>query len=186
MGMFDTIILDPDFKLGLSKDNQKILDKVIDKRKWSREFQTKDLECWLNIYRLDKNNKLWEETGNKKGRKWKRFYHSGRVTFYDYITNDNSKHDVRLEFVATFDKGCVKQITNHLDTQDNTTRIHNMKKFEQNRKRYDAMRDKIWYKIYYNTYKRPGHYMLNKLIKLSQSVSHFLQRGRVNKLLFPW
>jgi hypothetical protein len=186
MGMFDTIILDPDFNLGLSKDDQKTLDRAIGERNWTREFQTKDIECWLNRYHLDKNNKLWEETGNKKGRKRKRLYHDGKVTFYDYITNDKIKYDVRLEYIAVFDRGCIKKITNHLEIQDNTTRIHNMNSFEQNRKRYDAMRNKVWYKIYYNTYKRPGLYILNKLIKIAQSFTHQLQRGRTNKLLFPW
>lgn len=186
MGMFDTIIIDSEFDLNLTTNEQKLLDKVIGNKQWKREFQTKDLECWLNKYQLDKHNKLWIHTEAKRGRKFKRLYHDGKVTFYDYITNDDINFDIRLEYVAVFLKGKIKHLTKNFEKQDNYTRVHNMKLFEQNRKRYDAMRDKVWYKIYHNTYKRPGIYVINKLIKATQSLTHQLQRGRTNKFLFPW
>jgi hypothetical protein len=172
MGMFDTIILDPKFDLGLTKSEQKKLDKVLNKQKWNREFQTKDLECWLNRYKLDKNNKLWEETGNKKGRKWKRHHHTGRVTFYTYINCDTTTYDIRLEYVATFYRGEMKDVVKYFDETDNTARISNIEKFEQLRKKHDLKRSSVLYKLTGIVYRRPLRYTLHKLSLLFRKLEH--------------
>ena len=185
MGMFDTIIVDSKFNLNLTRKQQEQLDRALGDNKWDREFQTKDLECWLCKYRLDKNNRLWQENEKQSGRKWKRLYHTGQVCFYTYIDDDQHKHDIRLEYTVTFVKGTITDMHKRFDLQDNSTRITNAKMFEHNRRKHDAMRATMWWKAYNIIYKTPGRWLIDMLAKILYK-SHIFVSIRCRRVLFPW
>ena len=154
MGLFDRVKVDARFPMKIRKPELKVIDQVLGLNQiWDREFQTKDLECWMQDYTIDKSGKLWiYADGNDKR---KRVYHHGEVELYTIITNDETAFDVDISLHLTLNKGVAKVTRSCVEKKSNSTRLKNMKLFEENRKKYDTLRTTTCYKIYRALYREP-------------------------------
>ena len=130
MGMFDTLKVN--YPLPLNKKELTVFSNI----DWSdRAFQTKDLECTLSTFTLNKNGTLcytkvegeWVRTmtekEEKKARKKNRFVwsnkfvetsrkkvkhnYTGSIDFYEML-QDKDGNEWWVEFTATFEKGKLK------------------------------------------------------------------------------
>ena len=130
MGMFDTLKVN--YPLPLNKKEQTMFSNI----DWKdAAFQTKDLDCTLTTYTLNKNGNLcctkvdgdWIRTmtkeEEKKARKKNRFVwphkfveksrknvkynYTGSINFYEAVL-DNDGNEWWVEFTGTFEKGKLK------------------------------------------------------------------------------
>lgn len=167
MGMFDYIKLSPKIDLKLTKKQKAQLTKASGGR-WSRKLQTKCFDNMLDHYYVDASGKLWSDghlyyKPTKKRRQ--RITHTGVVEVHDYITNDNLNTDLSFSVELEFTRGVFKRAKNVVTEEcDNSTRISNQKTFEENRKRWDALRTSTKYKIYKSVYKKPIYFIFNVII----------------------
>ena len=124
MGMFDTIAVAE--KLPIT---QEMIDLGLEEK--LQEFQSKDLNCCLDLYFMQ-NGRLFVEKyketkwieGDKKAKSiFARLGHMerndpyqedtnfhGKVNFYNYIMDVAGKYDCMIEFCATYDKGQLEKI----------------------------------------------------------------------------
>ena len=184
MGLFDRVKIDDRLDLKLKKVDAMSIHKASEgDNKWKHDLQTKDLENWMQDFSIDSKGKLWIYEDPKDKRKRKKYPHTGDIEVYTIITNDSSEYDVDVNVELTFDKGIGKVKQTTVRRSPNDTRLKNEKQFEENRKRYDALRQTTRYKIYKTLYKCPVSWTLYGLSKMFYSLSHAMQRLRY-KLLF--
>lgn len=105
MGLIDRAKIDNDFNLKIKKADLKAIEQVTDNADWKSDMQTKDLECWMQDYLLDKAGKLWIYKHPTDKRQRKIVQHDGVVNFYTIITNDQTDHDVDVNVCVIFTKG---------------------------------------------------------------------------------
>lgn len=163
MGMFDTIAVAE--KLPIT---QEMIDLGLEEK--LQEFQSKDLNCCLDLYFMQ-NGRLFVEKyketkwieGDKKAKSiFARLGHMerndpyqedtnfhGKVNFYNYIMDAAGKYDCMIEFCATYNKGQLEKIELvEFEKTDNTPR-----KERDLAWRKEAERIKnAWYNKYFKFY----------------------------------
>lgn len=185
MGLFDRVKIDARFAMKIARRELKIIDQVLGLDQiWDRDFQTKDLECWMQDYTIDKSGKLWIYADDNDKRKRKRVMHNGDVELYTIITNDDTTFDVDITLNILFTKGVAKVIKSSVDKQSNSTRLKNKKLFEDNRKKYDALRSTSRYRLYQLLYRQPVRLFLRMIRKLGQLVVRFADK--TERVLLFW
>ena len=124
MGMFDTIAVAEKLPITQEMTDLGLQEKL-------QEFQSKDLECALDLYFMQ-NGRLFVEKyketkwieGDKKAKSvFARLGHMerndpyqedthfhGKVNFYNYIMDAAGKYDCMIEFCATYNKGQLENI----------------------------------------------------------------------------
>jgi len=185
MGLFDRVKLDDRLNLKLKKADAATINNVsAGNNKWKQDMQTKDLENWMQDYTIDSKGKLWIYEDPRDKRKRKKFTHTGLIDVYTIITNDETDYDADVNVSIKFDNGIGKVVSTKVTKSSNATRIKNENIFEENRKKYDAMRRKTWFKVYRNIYKRPVSWSINKTSHALYALSMGVQRLRF--ILLPW
>ena len=183
MGLFDRVKVDDRFKLKLTKADTETINNATSNSDWKMDFQTKDLENWMQDFSIDSKGKLWIYEDPKDKRKRKKFPHTGDVDIYTIITNDDNEHDVDVNITLSFDNGIGKVKTSKVEKHCNKTRLKNEAEFESNRKRYDALRQTNRYKLYRLVYRKPISVTLGALSRFCYKLSTGLQTLKY-KLLF--
>lgn len=117
MGMFDYIEIDKSIKIPLNKELRSL---QVDPH--SFEFQTKDLDNVLCVYRVNKNKRLYKE---KKATR----YH-GEIVFGTFYST--STMDYFIDYKAKFTEGVLQSIKLvHFDSFSNEERKKKRKEFEE-------------------------------------------------------
>lgn len=101
MGMFDTVIIEQ-----LKLNTPKVVSNFLSKNNapFPTEFQTKDLECSLIKYRIDKKGQIYETIGKPTGKKveWKNPFKGWNnnkcflVRLYDNLKTPKKERDKKL------------------------------------------------------------------------------------------
>jgi len=196
MGMFDEIVVHR--KLPLPKKLPAELRHV----KWKEVvFQTKCLENCLTNYKIAINGKLYAQKFDDEGsvfaynaffdtkRKdtemfWKKVPTPASINFY--TTFQEEKFDYWVSFTAFFDQSSklTKITLDQLDTEDNTARKEQQKRFNGEAAANEKLYKKFIYKFYNIFWKKPLGYFLSKLIKIANSFSRALPK--IGRKIFPW
>ena len=196
MGMFDEIVVHR--KLPLPKKLPAELRHV----KWKEVvFQTKCLENCLTNYKIAINGKLYAQKFDDEGsvfaynaffdtkRKdtemfWKKVPTPASINFY--TTFQEEKFDYWVSFTAFFDQSSklTKITLDQLDTEDNTARKEQQKRFDGEAAANEKLYKKFIYKFYNIFWKKPLGYFLSKLIKIANSFSRALPK--IGRKIFPW
>lgn len=185
MGLFDRVKIDNRLSLKLKKADAATINNVSEgSDKWKQDMQTKDLENWMQDFSIDNKGKLWIYEDPKDKRKRKKYPHTGEIEVYTIITNDETDYDADVNVTLKFDNGVGKVVSTKVTKNSNATRIKNTKLFEENRKRYDAMRQTIWFKVYRTVYKQPVSWIINTTSRALHKLSTSIQRLRF--ILLPW
>lgn len=184
MGLFDRAKIDNDFNLKIKKADVKTIEQVTDNTDWKSDMQTKDLECWMQDYLLDKAGKLWIYEHPTDKRRRKIVQHHGMVNFYTIITNDQTDHDVDVNVCVKFTKGTGRTKTTTVTKHSNETRLRNEREFQERRKKWDARRNTTGYKIYKHVYRRPVGWCVDTTSRLLNRASWHLQK--LKRVLLFW
>ena len=196
MGMFDEIVVHR--KLPLPKKLPAELRHV----KWKEVvFQTKCLENCLTNYKIAINGKLYAQKFDDEGsvfaynaffdtkRKdtemfWKKVPTPASINFY--TTFQEEKFDYWVSFTAFFDQSSklTKITLDQLDTEDNTARKEQQKRFDGEAAANEKLYKKFIYKFYNIFWKKPLGYFLSKLTKITNSFSRALPK--IGRKIFPW
>ena len=196
MGMFDDIVVHR--KLPLPKALPDELRDV----KWKEVvFQTKCLENCLTEYKIAVNGKLYAQKFDDEGavfaynsffdRKrldtkmfWKSVAAPASINFYTSFQEE--EFDYWVSFTAFFDQSSklTKITLDQLDTEDNTARKEQQKRFNEEAAANEKLYKKFIYKFYNIFWKKPLGYFLNKLIKIADSFSRALPK--IGRKIFPW
>jgi len=196
MGMFDEIVVHR--KLPLPKKLPAELRHV----KWKEVvFQTKCLENCLTNYKIAINGKLYAQKFDDEGsvfaynaffdtkRKdtemfWKKVPTPASINFY--TTFQEEKFDYWVSFTAFFDQSSklTKITLDQLDTEDNTARKEQQKRFNGEAAANEKLYKKFIYKFYNIFWKKPLGYFLSKLTKITNSFSRALPK--IGRKIFPW
>lgn len=182
MGLFDRIKIDDKFKTKLTKSDHSTIDKVNTSN--DLEYQTKDLQCWMQDYSVDSKGKLWIYMDDNDKRKRKRDYFTGDITLYTIVTNDDLDHDLDITHELSATRGVCKCTKSYIEERCNKNRISNEKQFEENRRKYDALRLTLRYKLYLNAYKRPVKFTLQLVCGICKYIQMFCNRLQIK--LLPW
>ena len=196
MGMFDDIVVHR--KLPLPKALPDELRDV----KWKEVvFQTKCLENCLTEYKIAVNGKLYAQKFDDEGavfaynsffdRKrldtkmfWKSVAAPASINFYTSF--QEKEFDYWVSFTAFFDQSSklTKITLDQLDTEDNTARKEQQKRFNEEAAANEKLYKKFIYKFYNIFWKKPLGYFLSKLIKIANSFSRALPK--IGRKIFPW
>jgi hypothetical protein len=196
MGMFDDIVVHR--KLPLPKALPDELRDV----KWKEVvFQTKCLENCLTEYKIAVNGKLYAQKFDDEGavfaynsffdRKrldtkmfWKSVAAPASINFYTSFQEE--EFDYWVSFTAFFDQSSklTKITLDQLDTEDNTARKEQQKRFNEEAAANEKLYKKFIYKFYNIFWKKPLGYFLSKLIKIANSFSRALPK--IGRKIFPW
>ena len=196
MGMFDEIVVHR--KLPLPKALPDELRDV----KWKEVvFQTKCLENCLTEYKIAVNGKLYAQKFDDEGavfaynsffdRKrlhtemfWKSVAAPASINFYTSFQEE--EFDYWVSFTAFFDQSSklTKITLDQLDTEDNTARKEQQKRFNEEAAANEKLYKKFIYKFYNIFWKKPLGYFLSKLIKITNSFSRALPK--IGRKIFPW
>jgi hypothetical protein len=196
MGMFDDIVVHR--KLPLPKALPDELRDV----KWKEVvFQTKCLENCLTEYKIAVNGKLYAQKFDDEGavfaynsffdRKrldtkmfWKSVAAPASINFYTSFQEE--EFDYWVSFTAFFDQSSklTKITLDQLDTEDNTARKEQQKRFNEEAAANEKLYKKFIYKFYNIFWKKPLGYFLSKLIKITNSFSRALPK--IGRKIFPW
>ena len=196
MGMFDDIVVHR--KLPLPKALPDELRDV----KWKEVvFQTKCLENCLTEYKIAVNGKLYAQKFDDEGavfaynsffdRKrldtkmfWKSVAAPASINFYTSFQEE--EFDYWVSFTAFFDQSSklTKITLDQLDTEDNTARKEQQKRFDGEAAANEKLYKKFIYKFYNIFWKKPLGYFLSKLIKIANSFSRALPK--IGRKIFPW
>ena len=196
MGMFDDIVVHR--KLPLPKALPDELRDV----KWKEVvFQTKCLENCLTEYKIAVNGKLYAQKFDDEGavfaynsffdRKrldtkmfWKSVAAPASINFYTSFQEE--EFDYWVSFTAFFDQSSklTKITLDQLDTEDNTARKEQQRRFNGEAAANEKLYKKFIYKFYNIFWKKPLGYFLSKLIKITNSFSRALPK--IGRKIFPW
>jgi len=127
MGMFDTIIVNPKFSLPMPKDAKGYVG--------SKDFQTKELDNFLETYEIRKDGSLWKRNYQKENKEvtWKRDKCGTiKINIYDYQESNNGDFDYFIEYELIFAKDKVKTVKLvNFEATNNTQRKENQKKYDE-------------------------------------------------------
>lgn len=180
--MFDNITVSKDYKLPINDAQQQQIDKRLGGKKWSRRFQTKDLDCLLNYYEIDKDGNVWEIP--PKGERIKTDIAS-TIKFYDYITSDKMKTDLNITFEALILQGKVVDIKlAEFLSIDNSNRVKAQSQWQQAVELAEARRKKLSWKLYNVLYATHVNWFLKHLHVITHYISHKALTDWRRRLLF--
>ena len=182
MGLFDTVIVSPKYKLPLTQKQTDTLAKCLDGKIWSREFQTKDLECWMNKFHINPTGLL--SVARDDG-KIKRVKHTGEVCIYDIISSETQSIDLWIEFKLQFDNGKIKTIKREMFKQNNNSerKLHAAKMAEDMQK-LKTKRAKLTYKMYNTLYRKPMIWLLDRFADSLMYIYNRLQNKWRSWIIF--
>ena len=196
MGMFDDIVVHR--KLPLPKELPAELRDV----KWKEVvFQTKCLDNCLTEYKIAINGKLYAQKFDDEGDvfAYNSFFDKKRqdsemfwksvpapTSIHFYTSFQKEEFDYWVSFTASFD--CNSKLTkitlDQLDTEDNSARKEQQKRFNEEVAANKKLHKKIIYKIYNIFWKKPLKYLWSKLFKIVKNIPTFMLR--MERKLFPW
>lgn len=156
MGMFDTITVEFE-GLPLPKEMKVPLP--------SRSFQTKDLECCLFEYKIDRNKQLL--LFSVKTKKWEPTNITNTVDFYDYYESEN--YDYSIEYKAVFFNGVLTNINNtKYESTSNRERKQRLARFEDNLTKRVEFERTFLYRHLYKKY----NWVIKKMFKVFRLVNN--------------
>ena len=184
MGMFDDIICEyplpqPENPKGYVSNNY---------------FQTKDFECLLDRYKIDKDGNLliyqcdkeWvagnpnsktlmEKIGyfNETNERWIECKDiTQKIRLYNYVHNNDGEYDYSIDYSATIVEGKVTNVTLiKFEAIDNAQRVESHRKFEEHMKKRWAFEKTLMYRCLYGPYNQVIRFSFNYLIKINQSLT---------------
>ena len=142
MGMFDEIKVPKSYLKGLlTKDQEKLLS--------GNNYQTKSFENFLAQYKIYRQRLYFKDAECSKEEKWVRTSHSGKVNFYDSLT-DQDGNEWWAEFDFLFKDGVLdkKEVVKFemIETVEEAKR--KAERFLQTSKEQDAIRATFKYKFF--------------------------------------
>jgi len=142
MGMFDEIKVPKSYLKGLlTKDQEKLLS--------GNNYQTKSFENFLGQYKIYRQRLYFKDAECSKEEKWVRTSHSGKVNFYDSMT-DQDGNEWWAEFGFLFKDGVLdkKEVVKFemMETAEEAKR--KAERFLQTSKEQDAIRATFKYKFF--------------------------------------
>jgi hypothetical protein len=153
MGMFDTVTCQ--YPLPLPEEANQLTNPP----DWAAvEFQTKSLDCVLDIYSIEEDGQVYKEvvdreviqsedgtlTLNETQKGIERADFTGEVVFYHM--HMESDYDYWAEFKALFWKGDLKEIElSKWDRQDNKQRIEVLEKIQDHNQQQKNAERRWWY-----------------------------------------
>lgn len=196
MGMFDDIVVHR--KLPLPKELPAELRDV----KWKEVvFQTKCLDNCLTEYKIAINGKLYAQKFDDEGDvfAYNSFFDKKRqdaemfwrtvpapTSIHFYTSFQKKEFDYWVSFTASFD--CHSKLTeitlDQLDTEDNSARKEQQKRFNEEVAANEKLHKKFIYKFYNIFWKKPLKYLWAKLFKIIKNIPTFMLR--MERKLFPW
>ena len=196
MGMFDDIVVHR--KLPLPKELPEELRDV----KWKEVvFQTKCLENCLSEYKIAINGKLYAQKFDDEGAVfaynsffdkkrpdtemfWKSVAAPASINFYTSFQEED--FDYWVSFTAFFDRSSklTKITLDQLDTEDNSARKEQKKRFDEEVAANQKFHQKFIYKFYNIFWKKPLRYFWTKLFKLIKKFPTFMLW--MERKIFPW
>ena len=142
MGMFDEIKVPKSYLKGLlTKDQEKLLS--------GNNYQTKSFENFLAQYKIYRQRLYFKDAECSKEEKWVRVSYSGKVNFYDSMT-DQDGNEWWVEFDFLFKDGVLdkKEVVKFemIETAEEVKR--KAERFLQASKERDAIRATFKYKFF--------------------------------------
>ncbi len=115
---------------------------------------------------------------------WKKVPTPASINFYTSFQEE--EFDYWVSFTAFFDQSSklTKITLDQLDTEDNTARKEQQKRFNGEAAANEKLYKKFIYKFYNIFWKKPLGYFLSKLIKITNSFSRALPK--IGRKIFPW
>ena len=185
MGMFDEI--NCEYPLPMPEDPKGYAG--------SKNFQTKDLNCLMDLYEIDKDGNLFRydvkyerEEGNPKsksileriGRLKKvsselvREKITDLINFYDYQQTDGD-YDYYIEYQALFRDGTISEIKLFsFEAKDNSGRKKRDEELFQKMKEHHAFTKTLKYKLIYRPYHRLLFFVFGNLRRFANKLLEFL------------
>jgi hypothetical protein len=105
MGMFDYI--DANYDLPIPEDSTDEHRVFIKNAIAADNFQTKDLDCMLDVYYLDKDGFMYEKIGDE----YKEYYVHQHIRCYTYIYVPSEDFKYWLEYDLKFTDGKLEKAT---------------------------------------------------------------------------
>jgi len=184
MGMFDYVICE--YKLPLPKDCKELSDV-----NWNEyTFQSKDMNCLMDDYKINKKGKLLvratrpdffdeppvdlPETESN--------YH-GELNFHAY--EQRNKYDYSVSFNANFSYGKLDAIElTEFEKHSNEKRKSYQAEFKKQAELYQTRKTKLWYKVYRTFYAKPIKYLFRTMYKVLSHIKSnwFMYESK----LLPW
>ena len=142
MGMFDEIKVPKSYLKGLlTKDQEKLLS--------GNNYQTKSFENFLAQYKIYRQRLYFKDAECSKEEKWVRTSHSGKVNFYNSMT-DQDGNEWWAEFDFLFKDGVLdkKEVVKFemIETAEEAKR--KAERFQRASKERDAIRATFKYKFF--------------------------------------
>jgi hypothetical protein len=184
MGMFDYVICE--HELPLPKDQKELADI-----KWNTyQFQSKNMNCLMDDYRINKKGKLLVRAGrtdffddpSQTLPEVESNYH-GELEFYAY--EQRNKYDYSVTFNAKFSNGNLDKIKlSEFEKHSNEKRKKYQAEFEEERNRFKKLTQSWWFPIYVTLYKTPVQRISKYTYKLLQKlISNWF---RYEQKILPW
>jgi hypothetical protein len=185
MGMFDEI--NCEYPLPMPEDPKGYTG--------SKNFQTKDLNCCMNLYEIDKDGNLFRhdvkyerEEGNPKSKsilerigrlkeissELVREKITDLINFYDYQQTDGN-YDYYIEYQALFRDGTTSEIKLlSFEAKDNSGRKKRDEEFFQKMKEHHAFTKTLKYKLVYKPYDKLLFFVFGNLRRFANKLLEFL------------
>ena len=182
--MFDYVVCEYD--LPLPKDRKELSDI-----EWNKyQFQSKNMNCLMDDYRINTKGKLFVRSGrpdffdepSKDLPEIESNYH-GELEFYAY--EQRNKYDYSVSFNAKFSYGKLDTIElTEFEKHSNEKRKEYQAEFKKQAEVYQIRRKKLWYKLYLAFYVKPIKYLFRTVYKvLTNLKSNWFS---YESKLFPW
>jgi len=184
MGMFDYVICE--YEIPLPKDC-----KELSNVKWNEyTFQSKDMNCLMDDYRITKTGKLlvresrpdfYSEPSSDLP-EVESSYH-GELNFYAY--EQRNKYDYSVSFNAKFSYGKLDAIElTEFEKHSNENRKSYQAEFKKQAELHQTRKTKLWYKTYRAFYVKPIKYLFRTIYKVLSHIKSnwFMYESK----LLPW
>jgi hypothetical protein len=184
MGMFDYVICE--YKLPLPKDCKELADV-----NWNEyTFQSKDMNCLMDDYKINKKGKLLVTSGRPDFfdeppvdlPETESSYH-GELNFHAY--EQRNKYDYSVGFNAKFSYGKLDAIElTEFEKHSNEKRKSYQADFKKQAELYQTRKTKLWYKVYRTFYAKPIKYLFRTMYKVLSHIKSnwFMYESK----LLPW
>ena len=184
MGMFDYVICE--YEIPLPKDC-----KELSNVKWNEyTFQSKDMNCLMDDYRISKKGKLlvresrpdFYDKPPKDLPEVESSYH-GELNFYAY--EQRNKYDYSVSFNAKFSYGKLDAIElTEFEKHSNENRKSYQAEFKKQAELHQTRKTKLWYKTYRTFYAKPIKYLFRTIYKVLSHIKSnwFMYESK----LLPW
>lgn len=162
----------------------------------SHSFQTKDFECALDVYIIDKDGQLFLEQremewvlGNPSGKNFleKSGYaktvktwlepltNTCTIQFYDFIDSNKTDYDYFITYEAVFINGKMSSVKIiNFEANENAKRKIRDAEFAKKNKENYQFRQTWQYKYFVKPYNKTIRYIFSRLIKFLSNISKFL------------